>query len=99
MEKRTGYAAGLADDVMQKNLARRDVVYLLGEYDVTPQFGFDASCGAMAQGPNRLQRGIDYFGYITGKYGAKHKLVKVPNCGHNGRCMLVANEARETLFP
>ena len=99
MEKRTGYAAGLADDVMQKNLVRRDVVYLLGEYDVTPQFGFDASCGAMAQGPNRLQRGIDYFDYITGKYGARHKLVKVPNCGHNGRCMLVANEARETLFP
>lgn len=99
MENRTGYAAALPDDGMKKNLARRDVVYLLGEYDVTPQFGFDASCGAMAQGPNRLQRGLDYFAYITGKYGAKHRLVKVPNCGHNGRCMLVANEAREVLFP
>lgn len=99
MENRMGYAAGLSDEAMQKNLARRDVVYLLGEYDVTPQFGFDASCGAMAQGPNRLQRGLDYFAYITGKYGAKHTLVKVPNCGHNGRCMLVANEARAVLFP
>jgi len=99
MENRTGYAAEVADDVMGKNLARRDVVYLLGEYDVTPQFGFDASCGAMAQGPNRLQRGLDYFAYITSKHGAKHTLVKVPNCGHNGRCMLVANEARAVLFP
>lgn len=99
MENRTGYAAPLGDETMRKNLARRDVVYLLGEYDVTPQFGFDSSCGAMAQGPNRLQRGVDYFAYITSKYGARHKLVKVPNCGHNGRCMLVANEAREALFP
>jgi pimeloyl-ACP methyl ester carboxylesterase len=99
LEKKTGYAGGMEDDLMKKNLARREVVYLLGEYDVTPQFGFDGSCGAMAQGPNRLQRGLDYFAYITAKYGAKHKLVKVPNCGHNGRCMLVANEAREVLFP
>ncbi|MFN0103719.1 MAG: alpha/beta fold hydrolase [Bryobacteraceae bacterium] len=99
MENRTGYAAAVSDEVMRKNLARRDVVYLLGEYDVTPQFGFDSTCGAMAQGPNRLKRGLDYFAYITDRYGAKHRLVKVPNCGHNGRCMLVANEAREVLFP
>ncbi|MBI2686576.1 MAG: alpha/beta fold hydrolase [Acidobacteria bacterium] len=99
MENRSGYAREIADESMQKNLLRRDVVYLLGEYDVTPQFGFDSTCGAMAQGPNRLQRGLDYFSYITTKYGAKHRLVKVPNCGHNGRCMLVANEAREVLFP
>jgi hypothetical protein len=99
MEKRTGYAAAMSDDDMKQRLLRRDVIYLLGEYDVTPQFGFDSTCGAMAQGPNRLQRGISYHSYITGKYGAAHKIVKVPNCGHNGRCMLVANEARETLFP
>lgn len=99
MENRTGYAAPLTADAMKQNLIHRDVVYLLGEYDVTPQFGFDASCGAMAQGPNRLQRGLNYFSYITTKYGAKHKVVKVPNCGHNGRCMFVANESREVLFP
>lgn len=99
VEKRTGYAAGLSFSVLKENLVRRDVVYLLGEYDVTPQFGFDSSCGAMAQGPNRLQRGMDYFQYLSGKYGAKHRVVKVPDCGHNGRCMLVAGEARGVLFP
>ena len=99
MENRAGYAAAISDDAMRKNLARRDVVYLLGGYDTTPQFGFDSTCGAMAQGPNRLQRGIDYFAYITANFGAKHRLVQVANCGHNGRCMLVANEAREVLFP
>lgn len=99
MERRTGYAKGLTDEGMKESLVRRDVVYLLGEYDTTPQFGFDSSCGAMAQGPNRLERGISYFRYVTEKYGAKHRMVKVPNCGHNGRCMLVANEAREVLFP
>lgn len=99
MAKRTGYAAALTDEAMKANLARRDVVYLLGEYDVTPQFGFDSSCGAMAQGANRLERGLAYFRYVSSKYGAKHQLVRVPNCGHNGRCMLVANEARAVLFP
>ncbi len=99
MENRTGYAAAIPDDVMRANLVRRDVVYMLGGYDTTPQFGFDATCGAMAQGPNRLQRGLDYFAYVTTKFGARHRLVQVPNCGHNGRCMLVANEAREVLFP
>ena len=99
MENRTGYAAAVSDDVMRTNLARREVVYLLGGYDTTPQFGFDSTCGAVAQGPNRLQRGLDYFTYITTRYAAKHRLVQVPNCGHNGRCMLVANEARAVLFP
>jgi hypothetical protein len=95
---RTGYARDISDETLKSNLLRRDVIYLLGEYDTTPQFGFDSSCGAMAQGPNRLKRGELYHAYIT-KLGAKHQLVRVPNCGHNGRCMLVANEARETLFP
>lgn len=99
VENRTGYAEPVTLETMKKNLVERDVVYLLGEYDVTPQFGFDASCGAMAQGPNRLERGLRYFNYMTAKYGAKHRLVRVPNCGHNSRCMLVANEAREVLFP
>jgi pimeloyl-ACP methyl ester carboxylesterase len=99
LENRTGYAAALSDDLMKQNLIRRDVVYLLGGYDTTPQFGFDSTCGAMAQGPSRLERGLSYFHYITGKFGAKHRVVQVPNCGHNGRCMLVANEAREVLFP
>ena len=81
------------------NAVRRPVVYLLGEYDVTPQFSFDSSCSAMTQGPSRFQRGVNYLEYINGKYKAKHAMVKVPNCGHNGRCMLVADEARAVLFP
>lgn len=99
LAKKDGYAELLNDKAMQENLIRRNMVYLLGGYDTTPQFGFDSSCAAMAQGPNRLVRGEAYFKYITTKYGAKHKFVVVPNCGHNGRCMLVADEARATLFP
>ncbi len=99
MKNREGYAAAVTDEQMKANLVKRDVVYLLGGYDITPQFSFDASCPAMTQGSNRFERGVAYHAYITGKYGAKHRLVKVPNCGHNGRCMLVANEAREVLFP
>lgn len=99
LPKRTGYAASIPDETLKQNLVRRDVVYLLGGYDQTPQFGFDNSCEGMAQGPNRLARGLSYHAYITGKFGAAHRVVKVPDCGHNGRCMLVAEQARAVLFP
>jgi pimeloyl-ACP methyl ester carboxylesterase len=99
MERRTGYAAKIPDETMRRNLVERDVVYLLGGYDVTPQFGFDTNCEAVAQGANRLERGKPYFEYITGRHGARHRLVVVPSCGHSGRCMLVANESRPVLFP
>jgi pimeloyl-ACP methyl ester carboxylesterase len=99
LERRTGYAEKIPDETMRRNLLDRDVVYLLGGYDVTPQFGFDTNCEAVAQGPNRLERGKSYFEYITRRHGAKHRLVVVPSCGHSGRCMLVANESRPVLFP
>lgn len=94
-----GLEGKLNSEGFAANAVRRPVTYLLGEYDVTPQFSFDASCSAMTQGPNRFQRGVNYLEYINGKYKAQHTLVKVPNCGHNGRCMLVADEARAVLFP
>src|SRR5665811_2566040 len=52
LEHRTGgYTARQTDDQLKKQLAARPVTYLLGEIDILPLGGFDASCPAMAQGP------------------------------------------------
>jgi hypothetical protein len=99
MDQRTGYAAKVSDDELRQQMAARDVTYLLGEFDTLPVYGFDSSCAAMAQGPTRLARGIAYWKYMNSRYGAQHKLLVVPACGHNGRCMYTADGALPLLFP
>jgi hypothetical protein len=83
----------------RKQLAARPVTYLLGALDILPVSGFDDSCPAMAQGPTRFARGIAFGKYMGEKYGAQHKTVIIPSCGHNDRCMFTANDGYALLFP
>jgi len=99
LQARTGYASRLSDDQLKKQLAARQVTYLVGEYDTLPLAGFDGSCPAMAQGPNRLARGQAFGKYVAEKYGAAHKTMTVPLCGHNARCMFTADSVLALLFP
>jgi pimeloyl-ACP methyl ester carboxylesterase len=99
LQGRTGYAAQLTSDQLQKQLAARPVTYLLGEIDILPLGGFDTSCPAMAQGPTRLARGQAFAKYVNQKYGAHHHAAVVPLCGHNARCMFTAEPALPILFP
>jgi len=99
LEQRAGYTARLTDERLQQQLVSRPVVYLLGELDTTPLAGFDGSCPAMAQGPNRLERGKAFVRYVNERLGARHALTPVPLCGHNARCMFTAEVALPILFP
>lgn len=99
LPKRTGYNMSTSDDELRKQMAARDVTYLVGEFDTIPVYGFDNSCPAMAQGPTRQARGINYWNYVRSKFKAEHKLVIVPACGHSGRCMYTADVALPVLFP
>jgi pimeloyl-ACP methyl ester carboxylesterase len=99
LKNRTGYAARVSDDQLKKQLASRPATYLLGEYDILPLAGFDASCPAMAQGPTRLARGLAYQKYVNERYNAHHKVVVVPLCGHNARCMFTADVTLPLAFP
>jgi pimeloyl-ACP methyl ester carboxylesterase len=96
---RTGYTAAAKDDQLKQQVASRPTTYLLGELDILPLGGFDGSCPAMAQGPTRLARGEAFSRYVGEKYGAKHKMVVVPLCGHNARCMFTAEAALPVVFP
>lgn len=99
LENRSGYASRLSEEALKKQLASRPVTYLLGEIDILPLGGFDSSCPAMAQGPTRLARGQAFARYVSEKYGAQHKVIVVPLCGHNARCMFTADVALPVAFP
>jgi pimeloyl-ACP methyl ester carboxylesterase len=99
LRERVGYSAALGDDQLKQQLVARPAVYLLGELDTLPLYGFDSSCSAMAQGPTRVARGLAYAKYVSEKFGAQHKTLVVPACGHNGRCVFTADPVLPLLFP
>jgi len=96
---RGGYTAGLSDDQLRKQLASRPTTYLLGQVDVLPLGGFDASPVAMTQGPTRRARGEAFVKYITEQLGAKPNVMIVPECGHNDRCIFTTSEVLPIIFP
>jgi len=100
MEGRTGgYTKSESVDDLKRQMAARPVTYLVGQLDTLPLAGFDPSCPAMAQGPTRLARGIIYWNYVRQKIAAPHKLLVVPLCGHNARCVYTSDAVLPLLFP
>ncbi len=99
MQNRAGYAADLTDDQLRSQLIARPITYLLGGLDTTPDFGFDATCPAMAQGGSRLSRGQSFMKLMTEKYGASHRLLVARACGHSGRCVFTDEVALRVLIP
>jgi pimeloyl-ACP methyl ester carboxylesterase len=99
LQNRTGYTGKLTDEQLRRQVASRPTSYLLGQLDTLPLAGFDSSCPAMAQGPNRLERGQAFGKYVNEKFGAHHTVSVIPLCGHNARCMFTAEPALPVLFP
>ena len=99
LQNRTGYVARSTEDQIKKQIASRPTTYLIGELDILPLYGFDASCSAGAQGPTRLARGLAYGKYVNERYGARHTTLVVPACGHSARCMFTADRALPVIFP
>ena len=96
---RAGYAARVTDELLLRQLISRPVTYLVGGLETARSPALDRSCPAMAQGDGRLSRAEAFFAHITGRYGAKHKMVVVPECGHDMRCVFSADVSLPALFP
>jgi hypothetical protein len=99
LQRRAGYTAGVADDDLRTQLAARPTTYVLGQLDILPIGGFDASCAAMAQGPTRLARGLAFHRFVNESLGARHEVLVVAACGHNARCMFTADTVLPLIFP
>jgi pimeloyl-ACP methyl ester carboxylesterase len=101
LEGRTGrYVANLSDDQLRHQLASRTAVYLLSQVDTFPLGGFDDSPAGMAQGPTRRARGEAFVKYIREHLGAANsRMLIVPECGHNDRCVFTTDAVLAVLFP
>ena len=100
LEGRTsGYTRDIESRRLIDQLARRPTTYVLGQSDVLPVAGFDASCAAMMQGPTRRARGEAFVAYVQQHWHARHTVRIVPDCGHNARCVFTAEEVLPLLFP
>ena len=100
LEKRTsGYTAKMDDDVLRRQLVTRDVTYLLSQVDTLPLGGFDGSPSAMAQGATRRARGEAFVKYVNETMGGKGKVLIIPECGHNDRCVYTTDAVFPVIFP
>ena len=94
-----GYTAKMSDEKLKKQLASRATTYLLSQVDTLPLGGFDDSPEAMAQGATRRVRGEAFVKYIDDSLGAKSKVIIVPECGHNDRCVFTTDAVLPVIFP
>jgi hypothetical protein len=100
LEKRTGgYTAKISDEQLKKQLASRTTTYLLSQVDTLPLGGFDGSPSAMAQGATRRARGEAFVKYIHEQLGATSKVMIIPECGHNDRCVYTTDAVFPVIFP
>ncbi len=96
---REGYAARIGDEQLKKQLVSRPITFLLGQVDTLPLGGFDASPPAMAQGATRRVRGEAYVKFVDEHLGGAAKIMIVPECGHNDRCMFTTDSVLPVIFP
>lgn len=99
LQDRSGYAGGMDEEQLRRQLVERPTTYLLGQVDVLPLGGFDSSPNAMAQGPTRRARGEAFFKYVNETLGAKHRAMIVSECGHNDRCVFTTDAVLPVIFP
>lgn len=100
LEQRTGgYTENMTDEQLKKQLAARPTTYLLSQVDTLPLGGFDGSPPAMAQGATRRARGEAFVKYVNETLQGHGRVIIIPECGHNDRCVYTTDSALAVIFP
>jgi len=99
VENLSGYAASTPPDQIREQFAKRKVTYLVGELDTrTDDPNLDKSCPAVAQGPNRRERGTIFWNYMKSQFGAAHNFAIAPGCGHSAVCVFAGPAGVQAVF-
>jgi pimeloyl-ACP methyl ester carboxylesterase len=99
----TSYMAALGAETLRSRYEATRVHYLLGEDDTDGDDpDLDDSEAAMAQGEDRLERGLRFYDHLGFTFGPsiyeRHSLTLVPDVGHSAREMFASNEVRAALL-
>ncbi len=84
IEAAPAYAGATAD--LEARYIARDVVYLLGQADTgTGDDVLDQGCAAMAQGPTRYARGMNYLFSLELRHPnlVRHRIINIWDVGHD----------------
>ncbi|WP_204259674.1 YXWGXW repeat-containing protein [Lichenicola cladoniae] len=95
------YGGDARPSELERDYVQRDIEYLLGTLDTDPdRTAIDKSCGAEAQGPNRYERGHDYFRYLQARHPSdlRQQLHDVPGVGHDTSGMLTSDCALAAIY-
>ena len=103
MDRIIPYAANRTGQQLFMRYAHRDVTYLLGSEDKDPKHRLlDKSCGAEAQGGNRLKRGLAYIRYehhlADDQIKLKRRAYEVVGVGHSYEDMFGSRCALAEIF-
>jgi pimeloyl-ACP methyl ester carboxylesterase len=101
MGNRPAYLNDRSPAQLEAAYAARRVDYLVGGDDDDPQqAALDRSCGAEAQGAQRVARAQGYYGYMQLRHpdGLNQTFHVVPGVGHNGARMLTSECALSAMF-
>jgi pimeloyl-ACP methyl ester carboxylesterase len=101
MEQRPAYLAAISPGDLEQRYVSRQVTYLLGTRDTNPDHpALDKSCMAEAQGAYRYARGHAYAAVMAGRNNGapNHRVVDVPDVGHDGDRMLTSPCGLAALF-
>jgi hypothetical protein len=97
------YVGMTARQSLERYLSR-DITIVLGSEDRdSDALLLEVSAAAMAQGANRLERGINYDRHVRGLARAAgltagHRLIQLPGIGHASADVLAAPQTREIMF-
>jgi len=86
---------------LENTYIKRDVIYLLGDKDIDPNHpALDKSCMGEAEGPYRLERGLDYFHYMQLRHpqGMAQQAWIVPGVAHDGEAMFNSKCGLAAIF-
>jgi hypothetical protein len=101
MDNRPAYLNDRTPAQLEAAYVTRRVDYLVGGADDDPkQAALDLSCGAEAQGAQRVARAEGYYGYLLLRHpsGLNQSFHVVPGVGHNGARMLTSECALAAMF-
>ncbi|GAB2829012.1 hypothetical protein GCM10022221_29340 [Actinocorallia aurea] len=89
------------EDAYFEQYISRDVTYLLGKQDTSPDASLlEVHPAAAAQGADRRERGRNYSAYLAWKAGHPvHRLVEVDHVGHDAADLFTSDRGIGVLFP
>ena len=85
----------------ERRYAGLDLVYLLGTADNDPHhWELDTSCSGEAEGPDRYDRGVNFFRYMQARDGAllRQRLWTAPGAAHDPGAVLGSPCGKAALF-